>query len=665
MLSPPPRSKTRLTFSRNTGTSPSSFGVQSPTRDVLSDGTLSPRHSPSVGTGSETEDMLEDTAELLAQHGIDIDTLRIAPPPPYVPVPVATAGFESAFRPYFPEKEFHFHGLKLREPVNRMEPLDQQHPWCNVFPRTSDSNLIFYDRECRNLTAIFNAAVADAAPPTGVCKPLSARAPRSRHAADMPSSELIEQVRKQRRVAFAALDDDEDDEDDAASAPFVVERLPLVSDVAEEDAVVVRIAIMGSVAVLHRFCVAYADVCQNERELCSRVRVLLHVLPGGQKNGVAKFLAQRDKWYRRHVYRPFFRFFPLVPHLTARDEVNWNLADEAGLGNLLPMRLARQSITDYVRFGEDTTPVVVWECYAWKWEGREADLERGGETRTQRASFAYHDRHMDGSEAAPPLALTMRMHTGISQVQDFGFGADDDSQRRPSIVTDVDDDDVMDFGQNLSNSAADVCIPFVTSADIGLLAQAELHRMRGGLDDAVPLADILCSRDFQNARSVPELQVSVKLAGVDGSVTPGERHIFGSFPMLSLSNLPLDCEPDEVQMKHGAAHAALASPSTPTLSLFSRKDRSNRNQQSWRCQTPDEARSLLDALQQRSSVDASNMHVVARAELITTRKRRPFHVMLDGVVFGPFQRARFVPKLVPGTDRAMALNLQSFLPTER
>eukprot|EP00975_Prorocentrum_lima_P055010 11534085-Prorocentrum_lima.AAC.1 len=71
-------------------------------------------------------------------------------------------------------------------------------------------------------------------------------------------------------------------------------------------------------------------------------------------------------------------------------------------------------------------------------------------------------------------------------------------------------------------------------------------------------------RAFQDLRFTPELFVRMLPSDVDGSIEEEEKSLSGAFPMLSFSNLPQVCEPDEVQM-YDVVPTTKTRPSQPYL----------------------------------------------------------------------------------------------------
>jgi hypothetical protein len=80
---------------------------------------------------------------------------------------------------------------------------------------------------------------------------------------------------------------------------------------------VLRVVALGDNAPMHRVLCAWVALQQRESELCASLDVRVYVIPMARgQNDVARFLAERDDWYRRQVYSPFAKLPLLCPRLS-------------------------------------------------------------------------------------------------------------------------------------------------------------------------------------------------------------------------------------------------------------------------------------------------------------------------------------------------------------
>ena len=88
-----------------------------------------------------------------------------------------------------------------------------------------------------------------------------------------------------------------------------------------------KLVLMGSNLILHKFLCAYAAVYEENAELLKSVDMRIYVCPEGQ-NDMGRFLAWTDKWYQRHVFAPFSSGVPLAPQYSTKETFPASLLDE-------------------------------------------------------------------------------------------------------------------------------------------------------------------------------------------------------------------------------------------------------------------------------------------------------------------------------------------------
>jgi hypothetical protein len=66
----------------------------------------------------------------------------------------------------------------------------------------------------------------------------------------------------------------------------------------------IKIVLMGSNMIIHRFLAAYIAICTDKEYSILDVNLEVYIVPQG-KNYLGLYLARADKWYRRHIFDSF------------------------------------------------------------------------------------------------------------------------------------------------------------------------------------------------------------------------------------------------------------------------------------------------------------------------------------------------------------------------
>mmetsp|Transcript_8916 Transcript_8916/g.17339 ORF Transcript_8916/g.17339 Transcript_8916/m.17339 type:complete len:475 (+) Transcript_8916:1265-2689(+) len=164
-----------------------------------------------------------------------------------------------------------------------------------------------------------------------------------------------------------------------------------------------------------------------------------------ERNDIAKTISMHDPWYQRHVFAAFANGLNVAPRFTASNALPLDIAFELKIRDVLPVQRLQSLLQDYTRIATQELPIVAFECQCWT----------------------------PGGALVPPVTTT----AGGGSLRSFGGRNSAGASSLTATITTADaaaagaggdDDDVT--------SAPDLVIPFVTSAQIGLMVDVQLFR---------------------------------------------------------------------------------------------------------------------------------------------------------------------------------------------
>jgi len=247
-----------------------------------------------------------------------------------------------------------------------------------------------------------------------------------------------------RAAAFEDLSDGDTSGAGAAAA--------LVKRAAAEVKPVVKLVVMGDNATVHRFVLAFFAFQRMNPRLHASVRMQVFMVPLQEgRNDLARVIAMHDPWYQRHVYAAFAGGLNLLPRFAPHVAFKSDEAEELGAKDLLPVAKLASLLQDYTRMATQEVPICAFECLCWTDKGPLLPKEGGG-----------------GGEGAVAASLTSSM-MGASMSR--GRVAVPRPKMRQDSTMSVGAD-----GAALDPENPDLVIPFVTSAQVGLMVDLTMFR---------------------------------------------------------------------------------------------------------------------------------------------------------------------------------------------
>jgi hypothetical protein len=98
----------------------------------------------------------------------------------------------------------------------------------------------------------------------------------------------------------------------------------------DDDKIKIKIILMGSDLVVHRFLTAYVALYTKKDFTLSNYKFEVFVVPEG-KNNLGVFLARSDKWYRRHIFDSFKGSLGICPQYSTVREYSSFDCDELNM----------------------------------------------------------------------------------------------------------------------------------------------------------------------------------------------------------------------------------------------------------------------------------------------------------------------------------------------
>lgn len=192
-----------------------------------------------------------------------------------------------------------------------------------------------------------------------------------------------------------------------------------------------KLVLLGDNAVVHRFVQSYVAFRKEYSYLYHRIKIEIFIVPVEERpNDLAKYLALRDPWYQRHVYSAFAKGMSFAPSFNPSIVIPEVLVNAINMKRLLPVQQMHSLLQDFTRMANQEVPVCAFECRGWV---------------------------SPSGASAKGLSSPKSTEAGSSNQSTGNMNA---STNAAAVVDDP----------------PDVCIPFVTSAQIGLAVDVELQR---------------------------------------------------------------------------------------------------------------------------------------------------------------------------------------------
>jgi hypothetical protein len=188
---------------------------------------------------------------------------------------------------------------------------------------------------------------------------------------------------------------------------------------------VVKLVVLGDNATVHRFVLAFFAFQRLNPRLYASVRINVFLVPlQEERNDLARCLAMSDPWYQRHVFAAFSGGLNISPRFSCAEPIPTGIAQELMMKDLLPIQKLQSLLQDYTRIATQEVPICAFECQCWTAKG--------------------------------PILPTKRSST--MSVRESSAGV------------------VAEGSNKIEEDAPDLVIPFLTSAQIGLLVDVQLFR---------------------------------------------------------------------------------------------------------------------------------------------------------------------------------------------
>ena len=373
---------------------------------------------------------------------------------------------------------------------------------------------------------------------------------------------------------------------------------------------IVSLLVLGGNEVVHRLLCSLVALHWNQKALCDQVVFKIYMAPVG-KNDLAAFIASRDGWYRRQAFSPLCTPLLMCPQLKSGTFV-----------------IARGTSKSSIVSELEAFPERTLDCAPAYLQGKLIqDLLRGARRRLDVGVFecqVYTDPGcMDDEDPGPPdctIPFCMRVELGLNcSVAQFA----------------LDNEDLF----------ADDMMPMVKEKKGKIRID---NSVKDGLSSSPKWEDVIQNKSFQKSGlgPTPEIRVSMFPMDVDGTLhssdvdmieLPEAAHlsvIVGccpSFGIPSTTNEHKVCEVASVPL--GTA----ANPLYPWLELYSVD---MKRQAPDLLKKKDKKARDVEALQDALRGETQQYHVGLVDIRTSTAGRRPFNILVDGELYGPFYRIR-------------------------
>ncbi|GMH75329.1 hypothetical protein TrST_g7980 [Triparma strigata] len=400
---------------------------------------------------------------------------------------------------------------------------------------------------------------------------------------------------------------------------------------------VLKLVLMGSNLVLHKYLCAYSAVFEREPETLKKVDLRLYICPEGQ-NDLGRFLAWSDAWYKRHVYSAFVGAVTMAPQYGINETFPCSLLDECEMHTTLPVNLLREMLQHYVRTAEHTENVRVYDVQCWT--EQDENLRRMSTT----DNFLDNDGDYDL------------------------FGGDSGAA---NSVKKLAEEKIPVFALT-----PNVIVPFITSLEIGILSQVEAYKF-DMMKQSATLKDILSDKEFIRAHgggTFPELQVSYRASNLNQKATDEIKEISGEFVSISVCNIPegirgfetsLIEEEEKFGTWNGLTLAVRRNQNKLKDLLFNKTKLS-----------PAEAEKYIETMKNKDSFGiqskdeeqdphVAKMIIVGTVSIQVTKPQDNFYILADGALVGPLKKITVGPSALKhskGEAHSFSVPIQSFFP---
>jgi hypothetical protein len=169
---------------------------------------------------------------------------------------------------------------------------------------------------------------------------------------------------------------------------------------------VVKLVVMGDNATVHRFVLAFFAFQRLNPKLHSSVRINVFLVPlQEERNDLARCLALSDPWYQRHVFAAFSNGLNLTPRFIVPEPIPPGIAQELQMRDLLPVEKLRCLLQDYTRIATQEVPISAFECQCWTPKGSILPNKRSSSAMVRESSVSRGDAAKIAEEDPPDLVI--------------------------------------------------------------------------------------------------------------------------------------------------------------------------------------------------------------------------------------------------------------------
>jgi len=169
---------------------------------------------------------------------------------------------------------------------------------------------------------------------------------------------------------------------------------------------VVKLVVMGDNATIHRFVLAFFAFQRLNPRLHASVRINVFLVPlQEERNDLARCLAMSDPWYQRHVFAAFSGGLNLTPRFSVPEPVPTGIAQELSMKDLLPVQKLKSLLQDYTRIATQEVPICAFECQCWTPEGSILPNKRSSTASVRESSMSRTESVKIAEDDPPDLVI--------------------------------------------------------------------------------------------------------------------------------------------------------------------------------------------------------------------------------------------------------------------
>lgn len=380
----------------------------------------------------------------------------------------------------------------------------------------------------------------------------------------------------------------------------------------------IKIVLMGSNLVVHRFLCAYVALYTRTDFCLSDYDFEIFIVPQG-KNHLGIFLARSDKWYRRHVFDSFKGALGVCPQYSAvREYSNYDF-DDLNMQECLPVKNLRQLLHNYVRQATQKYSFPVFECLCWA-----AYAEESAKKKASPTDASANDMNVFNQKSSHDIIIPFLM-----QVQLGLFAQLEQFREKPSSMTKLERQNDKRLSAHIHHEKENLSMRECFADKDAMFNSTDLSLQY--LPSSITAPGCNANKSLhQNATTPSTIQVDT-FTSLSVSNFPCHNT---SRDDLTKKKVPTDTVPSEqLVMESQLCKGACAD-------LFMNRRKSAKAMEAF-----------LDSLHDKSTFERPR-HIGA-VEINVTNSTDNFHILVDGALYGPFRRL-IIRSCAPKEDEKVA-----------